>query len=87
MEKNDKPTTLDYTNAITSSHNEKAKALNVIAVNSLVPVRFGKVELEYITSGNGEGEVGKADYYSNGVYQETRVVTRGDKLGTAQRQL
>jgi hypothetical protein len=83
MEKNYKPSTLDYTNAITSSHNEEAKALNVIAVNSLVPVRFGKVELEYITSGNGEGEVGKADYYSNGVYQETRVVTRGDKLGTA----
>jgi hypothetical protein len=83
MQKNHVPTSLDYTNAITSAHNEEHKALDVIAVNSLVPVRFGKVELEYITSGNGEGEVGRADYYSNGAYQETKIITRGDKLGSA----
>jgi hypothetical protein len=83
MLKNEKSSTLDYTNAITTSHNEEHKALNVIAVNSLVPVRYGKVELEYIASGNGQGEVGKADYYSNGAYQETKVITRGDKTGSA----
>jgi hypothetical protein len=83
MIKNEVPSSLDYTNAITNSHNEEAKALNVIAVNSLVPVRFGKVEIEYILSGNGAGEVGRADYYSNGVYQETRIVCRGDALGSA----
>lgn len=83
MSKNDKPSSLDYTNAITSSHNEEAKALNVINVNSLVPTRFGKVEIDYITSGFGVGEIGTVRYYSNGTYQETKVITRGDKLGTA----
>jgi hypothetical protein len=83
MLKNEKPSSLDYTNAITSSHNEEAKALNVINVNSLVPARFGKVEIDYITSGFGIGEIGTVRYYSNGIYQETKVITRGDKLGTA----
>jgi len=83
MSKNDKPSSLDYTNAITSSHNEEAKALNVINVNSLVPTRFGKVEIDYITSGFGIGEIGTVRYYSSGAYQETKVITRGDKLGTA----
>lgn len=83
MNKNEKSSSLDYTNAITSSHNEEAKALNVINANSLVPARFGKVELEYITSGFGVGEIGTARYYSNGAYQETKLITRGDKLGNA----
>jgi hypothetical protein len=83
MSKNEKPSTLDYTNAITSSHNEEAKALNVINVNSLVPARFGKVDIDYITSGFGVGEIGTVRYYSNGAYQETKVITRGDKLGSA----
>jgi hypothetical protein len=83
MIKNEKASLLDYTNAITSSHNEEAKALNVINVNSLVPTRFGKVEIDYITSGFGIGEIGTVRYYSNGAYQETKVITRGDKLGTA----
>lgn len=83
MSKNDKPSSLDYTNAITNSHNEENKALNVIAVNSLVPNRFGKVEIDYITSGLGIGEIGTVRYYSNGTYQETKIITRGDKLGSA----
>jgi|LakMenEpi03Aug12_release.lakeMendotaPanAssembly.Ray.scaffolds.fasta_scaffold354078_2 hypothetical protein len=83
MSKNEKPSTLDYTNAITSSHNEEAKALNVINVNSLVPTRFGKIDIDYITSGFGIGEIGTVRYYSNGAYQETKVITRGDKLGSA----
>lgn len=79
-----KETSLDYTNAITSSHVEDANAFNVINVNTLVPPNHGKIALEYITAGiNGEGCVGKVDYYSKGDYQITQVVTRGDALGTA----
>jgi len=81
--KNRKMTKLDYTNAITAAYNDDAPALNVVNVNSLVPVRFGKVEVQYITSGNGAGQVGQANYYSEGVYQETRIVCRGDNLGSA----
>jgi hypothetical protein len=55
----------------------------VVYVNSLVPVRFGKVVLTYVPSGYGAGKVQTAKYYSNGVYQETRIVTRGNALGSA----
>lgn len=81
--KNHKNSSMDYTNAITDSHNEDSKALNVVAVNNLVPTRFGKVDLTYITSGLGVGNVGQARYYSDGVYQETKIKTRGDSLGTS----
>jgi hypothetical protein len=83
MFKNEKPSSADYTNAITSSHNEEAGALNVVTVNNLVPARFGKVMLEYVTSGYGTGQVEKAHYYSNGVYQESLVICNGDTLGSA----
>lgn len=83
MSKNDEKSSLDYTNAITTSHNEEARALDVVTVNNLVPARYGKVELDYYTSGNGNGNVSQARYYSNGVYQETKVITRADALGTA----
>lgn len=81
--KNPKPTQLDYTNAITAAYNDGAKALDVVNVNSLVPVRFGKIEIDYITSGLGIGQIGTVRYYSNGTYQETKIITRGDKLGSA----
>jgi hypothetical protein len=74
---------LDYTNVIRDSHNEPAHALNVVEVNSLVPARFSKVELEYITSGNGIGEVGVANYYSDAAYETTKISVRGDNLGSA----
>ena len=83
MFKNEKPSSADYTNAITSSHNEEMGALNVVTVNNLVPARFGKVMLEYVTSGYGVGQVEKAHYYSNGVYQESLVICNGDTLGSA----
>lgn len=83
MSGNKKNTQLDYTNAITAAYDDEAKALSVVNVNSLVPVRFGKVQVQYIASGNGAGQVGQADYYSNGVYQETKIVCRGDNLGSA----
>lgn len=83
MSQNYKPTTLDHTGAITNSHNEEAKALDVVTVNSLVPARYGKVELEYITTGSASGQVGKAMYYSNGTYQEIKVICKGNELGSA----
>lgn len=83
MSKNEKPSSLDYTNAITDSHNEESKSLNVVTVNNLVPARFGKVVLSYYTSGPSRGNVQTANYYSNGAYQETKIVTRGDSLGSA----
>jgi hypothetical protein len=83
MFRNEKPSSADYTNAITSSHNEEASALNVVTVNNLVPAKFGKVMLEYVTSGNGVGQVEKAHYYSNGAYQETLLICGGDTLGSA----
>lgn len=83
MSKNDKPSNLDYTNAITNSHNEESKALNVVTVNNFVPARYGKVEIDYITSGNGVGNVGTVRYYSNGIYNETRVTCCADLIGSA----
>ena len=79
MAKNASKTTLDYTNVLTNSHNEEAKALNIIDVGSFVPVRYGKVLLEY----NIDGTISKVDYLSNGVYQETRVVCNADSVGSA----
>lgn len=83
MSTNRKPSSMDHTGAITSSHNEEAKALDVVTVNSLVPARYGKVELEYITTGSAAGQVGKAMYYSNGTYQEIKIICKGNELGTA----
>jgi hypothetical protein len=83
MSKNYKQTSLDHTGAITNSHNEDAKALDVVTVNSLVPTRYGKVELEYITTGAAAGQVGKAMYFSNGTYQEIKVLCKGNELGSA----
>lgn len=83
MSKNDVKSSLDYTNAITDVHNEDSSALDVINVNTLVPERFGRIEFTYLTSGPASGEVSQARYYSNGVYQETRLVSRGDSVGSA----
>lgn len=75
---------LDYTNAITSAHVEEAQAFNVIDTTKLIPANHGKIILEYVPTGfNGAGLVNKAIYYSKGSYQETKIVTRGDSLGSA----
>lgn len=81
--KNNKPSELDYSSAITDSHNEENKALNVVAVNSLVPSRYGKVELTYVSSGPAKGSVNQAKYFSDGIYQETKLITRADITGSA----
>ena len=83
MFRNEKPSSSDFSHAITSSHSEEIGALNVVTVNNLVPVKFGKVSLEYVTSGYGIGQVEKAHYYSNGVYQESLMICNGDTLGSA----
>jgi len=77
-------TSLDYTNAITSAHVEDSKAFNVINVNTLIPPNHGKIVLEYIAGNvNGSGNIGTVTYFSKGQYQESKVTTRGDSLGTA----
>lgn len=83
MQKNNTPSTLDYTNAITNAHNERDRATNVVSVNSLVPTRYGRVEVDYYTDGVAEGNISQARYYSEGAYQETKIITRGDTLGSA----
>ena len=80
---NKKPSSLDYTNAIVDAHNERDRATDVITVNNLVPARYGRVELDYYTAGPGNGNVREARYYSDGVYQETKIIFNGDKLGSA----
>lgn len=83
MSKDNHLSMLDANQVIQEVHNESERALDVITANSLVPARFGKVELDYIASGNGMCQVGEARYYSNGVYQEQTIVVHGDALGSA----
>lgn len=79
-----KQTSLDYTNAITSAHVEREGAFNVINVNTLIPPNHGKIQLEYVPVGSyGEGCIQKVFYYSKGDYQQTKIITRGDYLGTS----
>ncbi|MFZ4411517.1 MAG: hypothetical protein ACOYOV_00440 [Bacteroidales bacterium] len=65
------------------AHNKENGALDVIAVNGLVPARFSKIDLTYISSGNGIGEVGEALYYSDGAKQQQTIICRNDELGSA----
>jgi hypothetical protein len=83
MMKNRKENTLDYTNSLTKGFNEQNKAFDTVSVNDLVPVRYGKILLTYVTSGFGLGKIQTASYYSDGVYQETKITTRGNNLGSA----
>lgn len=80
---NIKPTSLDYTNAITNAHNERDKATNVVSVNSLVPTRYGRVEVDYYTTGPSAGNIREARYYSDGLYQESKILFTADKIGSA----
>ena len=83
MSGNRKTTELDYTNVFTDVHNEESRSLDTINVNTLVPERFGKIDFTYVTTGAATGEISTARYYSNGAYQDTRIVCRGDITGTA----
>lgn len=79
MTGNRKENTLDYTNSLTKGFNEQNKAFDTVNVDSLVPVRYGKIELEY----NVHGCISIAKYLSNGIYQESRIVCNADTLGSA----
>jgi hypothetical protein len=76
-------TSLDYTNAITSAHNEAEQAFNVINANSLLPPNFGKFDMTYIDGPNGCKLISQVDYYSRGCYEKTRFIFNADLLGTA----
>ena len=80
---NRKANTLDYTNSLSQGFNEQNKAFDTVNVNNLVPVRYGKILLTYVLSGFGLGKIETAAYYSDGVYQETKIITRGNNLGSA----
>jgi hypothetical protein len=60
-------------------HLPDANALKVVNSNCLVPEEFTKVTIDYVTSGNGIGEISKAYYWSPGLLQESMVVVRGDQ--------
>jgi len=76
-------TSLDYTNAITSAHDEAEQAFNVINTNTLLPANFGKYELSYIDGPDGFKLIKSANYYSLGEYEKTKITFHGDELGTA----
>lgn len=76
-------TSLDYTNAITSAHDEAEQAFNVINVNSFLPANFGKFEMSYIDGPNGCKLISQVDYYSKGCYEKTRFIFNADSVGTA----
>jgi hypothetical protein len=73
----------DSNNVIRDAHNESNNALDVIAVNGLVPSRFSKIDLTYITAGDGLGEIGDVRYYSDGEYQQQTITFRNDEVGSA----
>jgi hypothetical protein len=80
---NKSKTSLDYTNAITSAHNEAENAFNVITANSLLPANFGKFDLTYINGPSGSRLISQVDYYSIGSYEKTRIIFNSDLVGTA----
>lgn len=72
---------LDYPQVLKDVHNRDDRALNITAINELVPKAFSRIELDYILSGNGIGEIGTARYFSNGKKENTVVQCRNDYQG------
>lgn len=72
---------LDGNQVLKDAHNRDDRALNVTSINDLVPRAFSRVELEYVTSGNGLGEISIARYYSPGKKTITAIETRDDYQG------
>lgn len=71
---------LDANQVLKDSHNEEHHALDVIDSSSLVPHKFGKIDLTY----NADETVATAKYYSIGQCKESTLITRGDSLGSAE---
>lgn len=58
----DQSNTLDSNQAIKAVYDKEKIALRTIAFNSLVPEDYDEVNLTYISSGNGTGEIGLVTY-------------------------
>lgn len=57
---------LDANQVIRKSYDEAAEALKVIPAGGvLVPDTYTSIELTYIASGNGTGEIGTVTYYND----------------------
>lgn len=76
----------DFTSqkAIVDSYSAKDKALKVIRSNHLVPNEFTYVDVTYVTSGNGTGEIQTATYYDAGKKQVSTFTPRGEVTGTSE---
>lgn len=72
---------LDANQVLKDVHNRDDRALNITSVNDLVPKAFSRVEIDYVTSGNGIGEIGVARYYSPGKKEVTAIQCRNDYQG------
>lgn len=60
----------DAAQIIQAAWSEPNQALNVTNLTStLVPSQYNEIDLTYIVSGNGAGQVGTAIYKLNGVQQ------------------
>lgn len=60
-------TKLDPGQVLKGSYDEANEALKIIGVGgNLVPDRFSRIELTYITSGPGTGEIGTVIYKLDG---------------------
>jgi hypothetical protein len=70
---------LDQGQILKDVHVPEANALKVINSNCLVPEEFTKVTIDYVTAGNGIGEIEKAYYWNSGILQESMAVVRGDQ--------
>ena len=58
----DQSDTLDSNQAIKAVYDKSKIALRTIAFNSLVPEDYDRIDLSYITTGNGTGEIGVVSY-------------------------
>jgi hypothetical protein len=72
---------LDGPQVLKDVHNRDDRALNVTAINEIIPKAFSRIEVDYVLSGYGIGEVGEARYYSNGKKENTIVQCRNDYQG------
>ena len=70
---------LDPGQVLKDVHVSEANALKVLPSNCLVPDEFTKVTIDYVTSGNGIGEIAKAYYWNSGIMQESSVAVRADQ--------
>lgn len=66
---------LDSNQVLPAAFDDASKALNVRAVSGLVVESYDNLEIDYITSGNGAGEVGVVRYKLGGELIATITLT------------